>query len=217
MYHEHCVGRGYRHGRFAGKRGFLAGFAGGFMGGARGARPGRLLASGDLELIILALLDAKPRHGYEIIKALEEHSSGVYAPSPGMVYPALTYLEEAGYASSELEGTKKLYRMTDAGRAYLAEHRRQVDETLEQLASYGRKMAQFQRRFSEAGESPEGFDADDMAEWRQLRRELRGLRHELRAALEEKRHASAEEKSRIIGVLRDAIAAIRGRPGTADL
>ena len=52
-----------------------------------------MLASGDLQLIVLALLQEKPRHGYEIIKALEEHSSGLYTPSPGVVYPALTYLQ----------------------------------------------------------------------------------------------------------------------------
>ena len=74
-------------------------------------RAGRMLASGDLQLIILALLSMKPRHGYEIIKAIEEHSSGIYTPSPGVVYPALTYLEETGFALSETQGTKKLYRI----------------------------------------------------------------------------------------------------------
>ena len=58
----------------------------------------KMLASKDLQLIILALLSEKPRHGYEIIKQVEEHSSGTYSPSPGMVYPGLTYLEEMGYA-----------------------------------------------------------------------------------------------------------------------
>ena len=81
-----------------------------------------MLASGDLQLIILALLSEKPRHGYEIIKQVEEHSSGAYTPSPGMVYPALTYLEEMGYAASGVrEGTKKLYRITETGTAYLNE------------------------------------------------------------------------------------------------
>src|SRR5262249_28874535 len=61
-------------------------------------RGGKMLADGDLRLIVLVLLEDGPRHGYDIIKALEEKSSGIYSPSPGVVYPTLTYLEEAGYA-----------------------------------------------------------------------------------------------------------------------
>src|SRR3984885_5061020 len=95
------------HGRF-GRRGRSFGrFGAAFMGGP-GMRVAKMLASGDLQLIILALLSEKPRHGYEIIKQVGEHSSGAYTPSPGVVYPALTYLEEMGYAASESEGTKKL-------------------------------------------------------------------------------------------------------------
>ena len=90
-------GRGHR-GHF-GRRGRRYGhFAAGFLGGP-GMRVAKMLASGDLQLIILALLSEKPRHGYEIIKQVEEHSSGAYTPSPGMVYPALTYLEEMGYGA----------------------------------------------------------------------------------------------------------------------
>ena len=101
-----CCGPRAYYGRFGGRRGFMGRF-GGFM--APGWRMARMLASGDLQLIILALLTEKSRHGYEIIRAIEEHSSGIYTPRPGVVYPALTYLEEMGYASSEQEGTKKLY------------------------------------------------------------------------------------------------------------
>src|ERR1700694_5495527 len=67
----------------------------GFGGGA--FRVGKMLADGDLRVIVLALLVEAPRHGYDIIKALEEKSSGIYSPSPGVVYPTLTYLEEVGY------------------------------------------------------------------------------------------------------------------------
>ncbi len=63
-----------------------------------GFRTGRKLASDDLQLLLLALIADKPSHGYDLIKLLEERSDGYYVPSPGMVYPALTYLEEAGYA-----------------------------------------------------------------------------------------------------------------------
>ena len=107
-----------RHGHYGRRRGFLGGFAEGF--GGRGMRAGRMLASGDLQLIILALLSEKPRHGYEIIKAIEERLSGGYAPSPGVVYPTLTLLEEESYATvSSAEGGKKLYTVTDLGSEFL--------------------------------------------------------------------------------------------------
>src|SRR5579863_712951 len=136
-----------RHGHFGRRRGLFGGFAEGF--GSRGMRAARMLASGDLQLIILALLSDKPRHGYEIIKAIEEHCSGIYTPSPGVVYPALTYLEETGFALSETEGSKKLYRIAPPGLEELTKRRADVDEMLEQLGRFGKKMAQFQRQFVE--------------------------------------------------------------------
>src|ERR1700684_2416727 len=147
-----------RHGHFGRKRGFLGGFGEGF--GGRGMRAGRMLAAGDLQLIILALLSEKPRHGYEIIKAIEEHSSGIYTPSPGVVYPALTYLEEVGYASAEPEGTKKLYRITDAGTEHLKKNHENVDEMLDQLARYGRKMAHIRKEYAEQKQEAEDFGAE---------------------------------------------------------
>src|ERR1700723_824874 len=92
-------------------RGRLGGWVarGGGPGG-RGFGMGRKLPSADLQLLILQLLAEKPRHGYEIIKALEERSKGFYVPSPGMVYPALTYLEEIGHATVEADGARKLHR-----------------------------------------------------------------------------------------------------------
>src|SRR5271163_3190219 len=142
-----CGDRPHRR-HFAGRHRFFGGFRGGFMGGPA-MRAAKMLASGDLQLVILALLSEKPRHGYEIIKQVEEHSSGPYSPSPGMVYPGLTYLEEVGYAASEAEGTKKLYRITEIGTAYLNENRASVEETLDQLARFGRKLAEFQKEFAE--------------------------------------------------------------------
>jgi DNA-binding PadR family transcriptional regulator len=105
-------------------------------GGPR--RSGRLFDQGDLKLVILGLLDEKPRHGYEIIKALEERAAGLYAPSPGTVYPTLALLEDLGYARArEEEGGRKIYEITDAGRAYLAEHRSTVDDLFERLSDIG--------------------------------------------------------------------------------
>lgn len=184
---------------------------GGFMG--PGMRAAKMLASGDLRLIILALLSEKPGHGYEIIKAIEEHSSGVYSPSPGMVYPALTYLEELGYTASESEGTKKLYRITDAGTAYLNENRAGVEETLDQLGRFGRKVSQFQKQFSEENGEEDDFGGDPRrgirSDWRQMKSEFRELRNELKAALHEKLDASPEETRRVFAILRRAIDEIR--------
>src|ERR1700728_2132896 len=178
MFQDHykdwsCSGRPHRR-HFAGRHRFFGGSRGGFMGGPA-MRAAKMLASGDLRLIILALLSEKPRHGYEIIKAVEEHSSGIYSPSPGMVYPALTYLEELGYTASESEGTKKLYRITEAGTNHLKENRASVEETLDQLARFGRKVSQFQKQFTEENEEGEDLGADPRrgirSDWRQMKSE----------------------------------------------
>jgi DNA-binding PadR family transcriptional regulator len=202
-----------RHGHFGRKRGFFGGLAEGF--GARGMRGGRMLGSGELQLIILVLLSDKPRHGYEIIKAIEEHCSGIYSPSPGVVYPALTYLEETGFAVSETEGAKKLYRIAALGAEHLATHRAEADEMLEQLGRFGKKMAQYQRQFVEeevAGEEWGGSPRDqEKQEWRQLKAEFQELKHQFKAALYEKLHASMEEKQRVLGILRRTIQEIRAR------
>src|SRR5208282_2720120 len=134
---RHQGGRGFGH--FG--RGFMDG---GDMGG-RAFGMGRKLASVDLQLLILELLAEKPRHGYEIIKALEERSKGFYVPSPGMVYPALTYLEEIGHATVETEGARKLYHLTDPGRAYLEEHREEADALFAQFTRVGERLEHMRR------------------------------------------------------------------------
>ena len=127
-----CIGR---HGRRHGLGAALGGMPGGADIGWHGFRAGRKLGADDLQLLILALLADKPAHGYEIIKALGARSGGFYEPSPGMVYPALTYLEEIGYASVAVEGTKKQYSITDTGRAHLERNRGTIDTILAQLAN----------------------------------------------------------------------------------
>ena len=88
----------------------------------------RFFAHGDLRLVILRLIADKPRHGYEIIKEIEERVAGAYSPSPGVIYPTLTLLEELGYVSvSPGEGARKLHEITDAGRAFLAANQPAVD------------------------------------------------------------------------------------------
>jgi len=99
------------------------GHSGGF-----GGREGRMFDGGELRLVILALLAEKPRHGYEIIKELGERVGGGYSPSPGVVYPTLTLLEEMGYARAEQEQAgRKLYSVTSEGEKILADNKAQVD------------------------------------------------------------------------------------------
>ena len=191
--------------RREGLGGLFGGFTGGSGFGWHGFRAGRKLGADDLQLVILALLADKPYHGYEIIKALEERSGGFYSPSPGMVYPALTYLEELGYASIEAEGAKKLYSITDAGRAHLEQNRRAVDAILAQLVWIGSKMEHVRRVFS--GEDARSGESDDKA--RGWSAELKQARRTLRAALASIIDASAEEQRRIADILERAAREIR--------
>ena len=96
------------------------------LGGGRGG-PMRFFGAGDLRYVILQLISEKPSHGYEIIKSIQERLGGSYAPSPGVVYPMLTMLEEMGHATVVTDGTRKLYTITEEGSKALAENKAQVD------------------------------------------------------------------------------------------
>jgi DNA-binding PadR family transcriptional regulator len=197
-----------RH-RGGGRGGPRGGFAGGGFGGGQGFddegfRRGRKLGAADLQLLLLQLLAEKPSHGYELIKGLEERSSGYYVPSPGMIYPALTYLEELGYARVEADGAKKLYHPTDEGRRHLEQNREAVDSILAQLERIGRKMAQMRQAMAE-GEAEEAESAEGGG------RDVWHARHELKRALREARGASPEESRRIAEILRRAAAEIAGK------
>ena len=88
----------------------------------------RAFGRGDMKYVLLELVQERPMHGYEMIKALEEKSSGFYSPSPGSVYPTLQMLEDRGFVTvQEVEG-KKVYSITDAGRALLAEHHKEEEQ-----------------------------------------------------------------------------------------
>jgi DNA-binding PadR family transcriptional regulator len=207
-HHHHHGAAGFEDGFtrdfMGGRHGRHGHFAGGFFGcmgmGGRAFRAGRRLASGDLQLVLLALLAERPSHGYELIKALEERSGGFYAPSPGMIYPALTWLEEVGYASVAAEGAKKLYSITDTGRAYLTDNQESADAMLAQLEHIGRKMGRVREIFGTDEEEEDSRDS----------REVHAARRELKQALREKRGSSAEEKSRIAAILKEAADKIRG-------
>jgi DNA-binding PadR family transcriptional regulator len=107
-----------------------------------------MLAQGDLKLLALALIAEQPRHGYELIKLIEEKTSGCYSPSPGVVYPTLTFLEEAGYVTAKSEGAKKRYTITEEGRAHLKENRDIADMVLARLAATGERLARRHRAWS---------------------------------------------------------------------
>src|SRR2546426_3071283 len=105
----------------------------GFFGGGPGRGRRQWCASGNRKSVILKLLKDKPRHGYEVMKELEEQLHGCYSPSPGTVYPTLQWLEDGGLVvARDVEG-KKVYEITDAGRKFLDEHRDVVDDIFERV------------------------------------------------------------------------------------
>jgi DNA-binding PadR family transcriptional regulator len=203
MHHHfyHFIGRHRGHHGFGhfGKR-----FMEGGMGG-RGFGMGRKLASADLQLLILKLLDEKPRYGYEIIKELDERSKGFYVPSPGMVYPALTYLEELGHATVAADGARKLYSITESGKEHLAKNLAAAEALFTQFGRVGERMDRV-RRALDAEDSGEESEADH--EHRGGSRELHRATRELRLALHDKRHSSREEQQRVAAILSRAAAEI---------
>lgn len=117
-------------------RGF--GRGGGDGGGMRHGRSGRMFQHGDLRLLILALIAEAPRHGYEIIREIEARLGGAYAPSPGVVYPTLTMLEELGLVTAQAtEGNKRQYTVTEAGTAHLADNQATVDAIFARIEEAG--------------------------------------------------------------------------------
>ena len=223
--------RWHRHG--AGRHGSGGHGRGGFFGrrgrgdGGDGFRMGRRLGSGDLQLLILLLLQDNPRHGYELIKELEQRTSGYYSPSPGVIYPALTYLDEIGFASVEADGNKKLYRISETGAAFLTENRSSAEAMLGELAEIGRRFARARQAMSEEDDASESEEESNLGTWplgeRHFGRGHRGqgrgreiaevlqARHDLKHALREAIADSPEERKRIADILRRAAAEIRSR------
>ncbi len=221
------------HAMRRGGRGGFAGFTGfgrddPFSGGMGGLMRGRKLSSDDLQLLLLALLAERASHGYELIKAIAERSAGFYAPSPGMVYPALTWLEEVGYAAVEADGARKLYRITEAGLTQLEAKRAEADALIGQLAWIGQRLEKM-RAWMAAGEhafgpdaagdfeappdaaNPRGLDARGRGRHRAGIDEVRAARRKLKTALVEKYGASVDEQKRIAAILDRAADEIRGQ------
>ena len=99
--------------------------------GGEGRRGGRLFDYGELRLLVLALIAQAPAHGYELIKTIEDRFGGAYTPSPGVIYPTLSWLEDSGYASVEAEGGRKSYAITEEGKAFLAANQEAADALFE--------------------------------------------------------------------------------------
>ncbi|HWD58736.1 MAG TPA: PadR family transcriptional regulator [Stellaceae bacterium] len=138
---EHHPGRG-------GHRHMRAGFGfGGRQGrhehrGMRGGRLRRVFDQGDLRYVLLRLIAETPRHGYELIKAIEEKFGGTYSPSPGVIYPTLTLLEELGDIRPEsAEGARKQFAITAEGAGFLTAHQAVVDQIFARMAEIGQAYA----------------------------------------------------------------------------
>lgn len=127
----HCGPRGWH---------FRQGFGGRWGEQGRGMHGfgGRMFEAGALRLLILDMIAAKPQHGYELIKGIEEKFGGAYSPSPGVVYPTLSMLEDQGLVAVEsAEGNRKQYTITDAGRAELKANQSVVDAVKERVEHAG--------------------------------------------------------------------------------
>jgi len=122
LFHKNHCGSGHRHmrGEWGGRRGEPS------FRHSRGGRS-RVFDQGELRVVLLGLIAEKPRHGYELIKEIEDRLGGAYSPSPGVIYPTLTLLEELGHARVTEEGGKKLYGITPEGEAALAANKAAVD------------------------------------------------------------------------------------------
>lgn len=125
--------RGGRFGRDDGPRGWDNGEGHGRGGGRR-----RMFDGGELRLVLLKLIAEKPRHGYDLIRAIEERTGGAYAPSPGIVYPTLTLLTEMGLIDEQVaEGARKLFAVTSEGTANLEENASDVAAMFARLDALG--------------------------------------------------------------------------------
>jgi DNA-binding PadR family transcriptional regulator len=149
QHRRHAGGRGrsFRFGPFDFDFDFDSGQGrGGWGGGRRGRTGKRMFSGGELRLVLLKLIADQPRHGYELIKAIEDMTGGEYAPSPGIVYPTLTMLEDMGLiAEKKSRDSKKIFEATSDGRDHLDENAREVEELIERLEGHGQHRRRGQR------------------------------------------------------------------------
>lgn len=141
---RHAMHRMMREAMRHGARGFGHGFGGRGFGGRHGhdddsrGRRRRMFDSGELRLVLLKLIADEPRHGYDLIRQIEELTGGAYAPSPGVIYPTLTLLGDMGLIeAADSDGAKKLFAITDAGQAELDANKDAIDALIARLTEVG--------------------------------------------------------------------------------
>jgi DNA-binding PadR family transcriptional regulator len=158
--------------------------------GGRGGRRRQWFEAGDMKYVILKILKDKPRHGYEVMKELEDRMHGCYSPSPGTVYPTLQWLEDEGLVSArDVEG-KKVYEITDSGLKFLEEHRDVVDDIFDRVReaierTVGGSMADVNRAVKDLMKSVyrAGWRSGDDATRQKLAEILRRAAEEVDAAV----------------------------------
>ena len=148
---------------------------------------GRVFDKGDLKYVVLGLLKEKPRHGYDIIRALEERFQGFYTPSAGSVYPTLQLLEDMGYVTSREAEGKKVYTITDAGRKFLEEQVVTVNRIRDHMKDWGG-----------------GGDWHDPHNREEFRETMQELRHVGRLLGQKMHRLEAEKLSRVHEIVRRA-------------
>ena len=196
-HHRHRHHRG--EAQAAGERGFggpgrhgrgWSGFGPAGAGGPPFGRRGRVFEQGDLRWVLLSLIAEKPSHGYELIKAIEERLGGVYSPSPGVIYPTLTLLEDMGLiAAVQSEGARKAFEITDEGRAALETNKATVQAIFQRIAQLAERAG--------GGPAP------------QIIRAMENLRTALRLRLEAGKLADTDV-TRIAAALDTAAKAVEG-------
>jgi DNA-binding PadR family transcriptional regulator len=188
--HHAFAGRGFFGGRHGHGHSFddFEGLRGGRGGGRFG---GRMFGSGDLKLLLLALIEQQPRHGYELIRIIEDMFDGQYSPSPGAVYPTLTLLEEMGHARADADDSgKKQYAISAEGVAFLDENRDAVRALNERLQATAKTMSRMSAPMA-------------------IRKAMHALKF---ALLGHHRSWDAAETRRVVGVLERAAAEIERGP-----
>jgi DNA-binding PadR family transcriptional regulator len=177
-----AMGRGGRHGHWG--RGWSWGGDWGDWGGGRGRGRKRMFESGELRLVLLKLIAEQPRHGYDLMRAIEELSGGSYAPSPGVVYPTLTMLQDMGFIEeAKGKGARKAFSATDEGTAHLEENAEEVEALFDRLREAG------EREQKRTGGAPISRAVGNMlsALWHRVAREdvTEERLHEIAAILDE--------------------------------
>lgn len=149
MWHGMHGGCGPKHGRFGMRGGKWS--RGPFsvsweVHGPEGRGRRRMFDGGELRLVLLKLIQDEPRHGYELIKAIEELTGGAYAPSPGVIYPTLTMLAEQGLVAEQVtDDNRKRFAITSEGAMHVEENRELVEALLARLAGVGEHRARTDR------------------------------------------------------------------------